>query len=451
MSPLEPCQIKQVTVFCMHVESDRIAAYISDHYTMARTTLLQALKHLVETQADFVKVALPWAHPLEGPTIHIPDWFSQVAFEQPEISELNELLFNQGNSIASFGATFLLLSLISRALNGDPDQAIADLYDFIDRDCNRCIEVLLLEGIEVQDTTEITEGIFLCPVAAVPSSTLQAYLKFVAESKVQMPLSMTHLLREEKRNPGAALFQIREVRPKFYAKMPELRPLDGIPPIHDIANVLTIVGPTSPLTCKSFSELADGEFLKGFVGFSWGAAREETRVFSNISLSAEALIDFVPVIRRYLALPPEVKVRLQVPLHRLNEAVKHRNVIDRALDLGIALEALLLAHQPSKDQLSLQFRLRGAWLLGESAERRAELFKKFGKLYDYRSFAAHSGAVAPAKVSPEEVAATLSEGLRLCAAAIRTIIDDGKFPDWNLLLLGATQPPGAGQLDGILD
>ncbi|CAE6971639.1 hypothetical protein R69608_07652 [Paraburkholderia nemoris] len=130
-------------------------------------------------------------------------------------------------------------------------------------------------------------------------------------------------------------------------------------------------------------------------------------------------------------------MKLKVPLHRLNEAVKHQNNVDRALDLGIALESLLLAHQPSKEQLSLQFRLRGAWLLGKNGQHRAELFDTFNKLYSYRSFAAHSGAVAPTKTPEEEVKKTLEDGLALCAEAVCKIVEKGGFPEWNRLVVGA--------------
>ncbi|MGQ7939162.1 hypothetical protein [Paraburkholderia sp. D1E] len=398
---------------------------------MSRATLLHALKHLVTTQRDFVRSTLPWAHALEAPHIHIPEWFLQVALEQPEIAELEGYLFNQGNSVHSLGASFILSALIAKALDEGADVAIASMYDFIDIDCNRCIEVLLLEGIHVVETTEVADGIFLCPVSAVPSSTLRSYLTYVAENTERPPLSMAHLLHEEKRNPGAALFQIREVEPKFYREMPQFPLMADIPPIHDIANVLAILGPTSPLTCKSFSELADGEFLKGFVGFSWGTHREETRVYKNVSVTSNEIKNFVPVIRRYLALSTEMKLRLRVPLHRLNEAVRHGKLEDRALDLGIALESLLLGGDLGKEKITSRLKRRGGLLLAAEKSQIAALEQKFSELYDFRSRAAHDGDVTAKGASREHVETALIEGLSLCAAAIRKIIERGSFPEWN--------------------
>ncbi|MBK3823973.1 hypothetical protein, partial [Paraburkholderia aspalathi] len=158
---------------------------------MSRTILLHALRHLLTTQRDFVKVTLPWAHALEAPKIHVPEWFLQVAFEQPEIAELESYLFNQGNSVHSLGASFLLQALIAKALDEGPDLAIASMYDFMENDCNRCIEVLLLEGIHVRETTEVSDGIFLSPVSATSSYRSHAKAPSLRSERIASAAVMT--------------------------------------------------------------------------------------------------------------------------------------------------------------------------------------------------------------------------------------------------------------------
>lgn len=398
---------------------------------MSRESLLKALEHLIETDRKALPVELPWAHPLDTPTIHVRDWFLRLAFDEPEIAAMHGQIFNQGNHRGTFGVDPLLRALILRALKDSPRAAMAAMYDFIDSDRNRCIDVLLLEGIAVHETFEIVDGIVLCPVSEVPSRTLQDSLRHaaaIAEPRSFQPSAI--LLHEHKRQPGAALFKIRDERPKFFDQMPAFSVPDSVPPIYEIADVLTIAGPTSPLVCKSFSELADGEFMKDLVGFAWGDAREETRVFHNVPLTKECVANFIPTIRRYLSLPQEVKTRLKVPLHRLNEAVRHRNKEDRALDLGIAFESLLLGGDLTTDEISKRFRHRGAWLLAANGHERAALERKFRDLYDYRSRAAHDGDVTAKGADPVRVEAALAEGLGLCGTAIRKIIERGEFPEW---------------------
>ncbi|PRX27792.1 hypothetical protein B0G75_11313 [Paraburkholderia sp. BL18I3N2] len=405
-------------------------------------TLKTVLAQAVARNADHSKFRFENSHPLEPAIIQVPDDLLIEACKDPEIARLDQLIFNQGTMAASFGVMFLLRALIAQAIERGVDQAIASMDAFLAAESNRCIDVLLLEGVSVRETTEIVSGIFLCPLSAVPSSTLQTYLRFRGTPQPALPFSMSHLLDEEERKPGAALYSIREAKPKLLDKLPSFSHPADTPTIYQVADILTVAGPSSPVVFKSYSELADGEFMKGHVGFSWGRARNETRVFTSRELSAENLDELRSVADKYSNLSPSVKKKLQVPLHRLNEAVKHQDSVDRALDLGIALESLLLAHQPSKEQLSLQFRLRGAWLLGRNGQHRAELFDTFNKLYSYRSFAAHSGAVAPTKTSAEEVKKTLASGLRLCGQAICKIVEEGGFPEWDGLVVGANYRVG---------
>ena len=64
---------------------------------------------------------------------------------------------------------------------------------------------------------------------------------------------------------------------------------------------------------------------------------------------------------------------------------------DKAIDLGVAFEALLLNDRSHKDQIAFTFRLRAAWFLGSSKDNRRELINLFDKIYECRSKAVHTG------------------------------------------------------------
>lgn len=397
-----------------------------------RSALIEAV---LQTKADryFYSQHTPL---LDAGIAHVTSRLITEACKDPRIAELDGVLLNQENLLTGVNLMSLLQALIAHAARDGIDRALAAMDRFLAAPSNRSIEVLLLEGVAVNDTLEVVPGIFICPLAHVPSSTLQSYLKYTGAAQPPTPFSLQHLFDEQKITPGAALYTVQEATPKFLREPPEFKASTEAAPIYQIVDVLTIFGPCSPVISKSYLELADGEFLKGHVGFNWMRPRNETRVSENRLLTEVELADLREVAQKYLRLPPEVKQHLRVPIHRLNEAVKHQTSVDRALDLGIALESLLLAHQQSKDQLSLQFRLRGAWLLGRDAQHRTELFETFNKLYMYRSYAAHSGSIASKKTPEEEVMKTLSAGIHLCAQAIRKIIEDMRFPQWNRLLMG---------------
>jgi hypothetical protein len=75
--------------------------------------------------------------------------------------------------------------------------------------------------------------------------------------------------------------------------------------------------------------------------------------------------------------------RLRIPLDRLDRANRIRDHADTAIDLGIALEALLL-HKSDRGELSFRLSLRGAWLAGKNEKDRADLLVLLRKAYDLR-------------------------------------------------------------------
>ncbi len=125
---------------------------------------------------------------------------------------------------------------------------------------------------------------------------------------------------------------------------------------------------------------------------------------------------------------------LHIPLNRLDRVVRGDDPTDRSIDLGIALEALLL--HGLKDQTELKFRLslRGAWLCGNDVTERGEIQKILGDVYKLRSTAVHTGRV---KLTDENYE-TIRRGTTLCKRIIRKMIEVGGSLDWSTLVLGGT-------------
>lgn len=125
---------------------------------------------------------------------------------------------------------------------------------------------------------------------------------------------------------------------------------------------------------------------------------------------------------------------LRIPLDRLDKAAQDRDFTDRSIDLGIALEALLLHDLGKEDRGELSFRLslRGAWLGAKDEKERAVIKAALRKMYDLRSRAVHSGMVEQSQQHRE----TINQGAALCKQLIRKIIDADCRVDWNALVLG---------------
>ena len=107
--------------------------------------------------------------------------------------------------------------------------------------------------------------------------------------------------------------------------------------------------------------------------------------------------------------------------------------VDRALDLGMAAEIVLM-HDQSRSNTEITYKIasRAAWLLGEGADQRAEIFDQIKQLYAARSTAVHSG------VLPSKSKVDLDLADELVGRVIRAVLERGSFPDWMSLTMGGS-------------
>jgi hypothetical protein len=133
------------------------------------------------------------------------------------------------------------------------------------------------------------------------------------------------------------------------------------------------------------------------------------------------------------------RTSLHVPLERLNSAMAQTRIVDRAIDLGIALEALLMhesntGRRSDNQELRFKIGLRGAWLGGGTPDKRQVCAGTLRKLYDLRSTAVHSGRIT--RGDTKEHHHFLESGEDLCADLITKVLETGCWPDWDKLVVG---------------
>jgi hypothetical protein len=106
--------------------------------------------------------------------------------------------------------------------------------------------------------------------------------------------------------------------------------------------------------------------------------------------------------------------------------------VDRALDLGMAAEIVLMHDQGgSNTEITYKIASRAAWLLGSDADDRADIFAGVKQLYGARSEAVHSGVLS------RRSAVDLNSADTLVVRVFRAVLARGGFPDWATLTLGA--------------
>ncbi|WP_460160803.1 hypothetical protein [Pseudomonas sp. S2_B10] len=242
--------------------------------------------------------------------------------------------------------------------------------------------------------------------------------------------------------PDSVLYRLTSVRPKFFDRGDPaglIFDLDEMNYLKHVSELLTIISPSIVINRRSYSELQEGAFLYGVTSRIWQNKYQEAGIGQVHEVTLDELEDFKKTLAFYFALPKAKREKLEVPIHRLNEAVRHDNLVDRAIDLGVAMESLLLAELDDTAQISLTLRLRGAWLLGRDFTERKDIYSLLRDLYNCRSSAAHSGKLSKKTKGEARAEIALKDGLPLCARAIKEVIFRGGelTPSfWDELLLG---------------
>jgi len=202
--------------------------------------------------------------------------------------------------------------------------------------------------------------------------------------------------------------------------------------VNDVVACITASAPCAVTTLGSWTEL-DKKFANKIPGGSYSASHTGLSDPSSktVELDGQAVARLWGNFERFESTH---KKAMQVALHRLCQAVRRSNIVDRAIDLGIALEILLL-HDPKnkggyQGELKYRFAIRGAALLGGDKPERLENFELLKEAYDLRSKAVHSGELKP-KIKNRLTKETLEQATDVCAQIARMLIDRGSFPNWE--------------------
>ena len=157
------------------------------------------------------------------------------------------------------------------------------------------------------------------------------------------------------------------------------------------------------------------------------------RIGNAVEVTEQDICNAMSLYRMRKSLSPEVAQRLRVPVDRWLRSKTEGNPVDVFINLGTALEALYLGDGSSTGEVRFRLAVRAAWHLGNDAQERILLRTEFAKIYDLRSKAAHTGSLKTTDASPEFTARAQD----LCRQSLTTIIRDGKFPDWDELIMGS--------------
>lgn len=109
---------------------------------------------------------------------------------------------------------------------------------------------------------------------------------------------------------------------------------------------------------------------------------------------------------KYVAVIPEMGTPVRLALARFNSSYDRRELVDRLIDLVIALEALFTDREPGS--VTFKVALRCAWWLQPPGDKRVEVFNFIKKAYSTRSAVVHGqSSNGPTREQLDELESTV--------------------------------------------
>ena len=316
---------------------------------------------------------------------------------------------------------FLVGWLISRGQQVGAKQAISNLTRYLESETIEVSSILAVSGFNIKSNIKFGEY-ELVAWNNVP----------ITDTKWRIAARSLH----GNEAPTAVLVRRHEIRPIHVRPWDQQQPseiLQSLEPALDILRCVTAVAGAGFQLLQYWLE--PEEWTPWAVSHSMFGV-DSSIMHWTIDLGEAAVRPLCSAVTHMQALDENNRVRLRVPLDRLNRSyLAGSNSVNKAIELGIAIESL---YAPTKlsEGIAFAVRTRAARFLGGSLEDRQETVKTLKDVYDLRSRAVHSGrfdAVGTAKKWQDDnlVRTTLEKGQSIVGKSLVKVIQEGEL-DWTL-------------------
>jgi len=369
----------------------------------------------------------------------IYDQLIQILAKNPDLKCFDNRMFSMGNCAMRVSYGTLVRHLLLRTFEVGEAQAVEELERYNRLEFTPIQNVLVFSGVAIDKEVDLGRGIGLTPFDLVPDCSGKRLLAAQREALQAVPLYMP--LRGGPMHSMAALTKKAKIQPKtFDADKGESFRSEGFDTqeLYDVCDYLTLFGQSAPVVVGSWGTLENWIPCSALLDGGCGGGGDSLHSLTTYKFTEADYQSASASLNSYLGLVQDVRRVMRIALQRLNLARRRRTHVNRAIDLGIALETLVLHDRSREDPISYPFRLRGAWLLGKDSGERENYMSLFKDVYACRCEAVHAGTFSRRftnKLS-RPLNEVLEQGERLCVDIVLEILKRGTFPDWNRLVLG---------------
>jgi len=211
----------------------------------------------------------------------------------------------------------------------------------------------------------------------------------------------------------------------------------------DIILCLALLGPTAVVRLDGWFQyndeaLNDLSQAGSFSSFSIDGALQPS--YLRAPPNEVEVVTAKSLVRAYFKLRGHSLDKVRRSLDRLNQAMRRLSPGDAAIDLSIALEALIT--DGGHGEHTWKVGLRSALLSGGDLKTREETRRIIKEIYNLRSPVMHEGYIKKAKEA--EAPELIKQGIARCASVISQVIRRGHVPkdnEWSEFELSGGKRP----------
>lgn len=351
--------------------------------------------------------------------------------DDPRVKAIEGQLLTKGASRGQIQVHHLALWFLWSAKSNGEHRTWEILNEWLDAEDIELLNTLWVIGLEVDSTLTLDDRFSITHIRDMPDSDDKENYLTVSRDRLSFGPQDLPVCAITEKIKARKLYKNDHDKKSGQAQFQE-RTKD----LFDIAAILNAINGTVCVpychTCYLPEYQPPGIF--GFSGSSSPILDVSTNRIGKITADSIPLLN--GLLKSFAKVGQNEQDRIRLILSRLSQAKRRTQAADKLLDLGIALEMLLLDDN-QKDQLSLQFRLRGSWLVGSTATERVEKYELLQDIYGARSAVAHTGHL-PKKggINEHNLQEMFPKCEKLSEEIAQRIIFSGK-PNWQNLVLGA--------------
>lgn len=360
-------------------------------------------------------------------------------------NEAIKLIFDNKMMCAGNGYSRIQINTLSEWLIASSSKTgikktVKKLMNFLKLDYTPIIAILAVSGIEPSERIQLSDTIELIPFVDLPQSKAKnaLYPSFLKENP---GVDILNPALSAYNPPKMALVKKVQLKPKAYDK--DIAEADTMNmaynDLYEACDFLTLHSSSTPVAVGNWAELDEEVPCKNMLGAGFSYPSTEIIVRMDIPFHKYEWEKIQSIYHQFTKLDSQTKNLLCIVLQRLNQARRRQRVEDKAIDQGIAFEVLLLNDKEHKNGISWKLRNRAAYILEEEIEAREKLCEFFKAFYNCRSKATHVGKidnnVNVTNRGMMKIHDLLEESDQLCIKAIKKIILNGGFLNWDEITL----------------